>query len=126
MAEGLYGLLHIGSDLSTVPTRYWDEFLTTRKKFLEEIIKRADSVAPEIGQNIVRAVQAAMLSLMQVQPKLFEEYIRAWRHDLDNWTERLKTVPRSDSIDAALEALTLGPAQRGHHPLVPHAGRYGV
>jgi len=119
LAEGIYGLLHIGSDLSTVPPRYWNDFLTTRKKFLEEIIKRADSVAPEIGQNIVRAVQTAMLSLMQVQPKLFEDYIRAWRYDLDNWTERLKTVPRFDSIDAALEALTLGPAQRGHHPLVP-------
>jgi hypothetical protein len=118
LAEGLYGLLHIRSDLSTVPVRYWNDFLATRKRFLEEIIGRADSLAPEIGQNIVRAVQTAMLCLMQVQPKLFEDYIRAWRYDLDNWTERLKTVPRLDSIDAALEALTLGSAQRGHHPRV--------
>jgi hypothetical protein len=121
LAEGLYGLLHIGSDLSTVPVRYWNDFLATRKKFLEEIIRRANSVAPEIGQNIVRAVQTAMLCLMQVQPKLFEDFIRAWRYDLDIWTERLKTVPRVDSIDAALQVLTLGSAQRGHHPPPAHA-----
>jgi hypothetical protein len=119
LAEGLYGLLHIGSDLSTVPVRYWNDFLVTRWNFLVEIIGRADSVAPEIGRNnIVRAAETAMLCLMQVQPKLFEDYIRAWRYDLDKWTERLKTVPRVDSIEAALEALTLGSVERGHQPRV--------
>ena len=114
LAEGLYALLHIDSDLSTVPDRYWNEFLTTRKRFLEEIIWRADSVAPEIGQNIVRAVQTAMLSPHATPAETFEDYIRAWRDDLDIWTERLKTVPRVGSIDEALEALALGPAQQGH------------
>jgi hypothetical protein len=114
LAEGLYGLLHVGSDLTTVPARYWDDFLATRKKFLEGIISRADSVAPEIAQNIVRAVQTAMLCLMQVQPKMFEDYIHSWRADLRIWAERLETVARVGSIEEALESLALGPAQRGH------------
>jgi hypothetical protein len=114
LAEGLYALLHIGSDVSTASDRYWNEFLATRKRFLEEIIWRADSVAPEIGQNIVRAVQTAMLCLMQVQPQAFEDFINAWRDDLRVWAERLETVPRAGSIEEALEALALSSTQRGH------------
>ena len=68
LAEGLYALLHIDSDLSTMPDRYWNEFLAIRKRLLEEIIWRADSVPPEFGQNIVRAVQTAMLRLLQLRP----------------------------------------------------------
>jgi hypothetical protein len=113
LAEGLYALLHVGSGAAEATAGYWNTFLASRKDVLEQIIRRADSVAPEIGQNIVRAVQTAMLCLMQIQPKLFEDYIRAWRGDLDSWTERLKAVPRVYSIDAALKALNLGSAQRG-------------
>jgi hypothetical protein len=88
-------------------------FLATRKKFLEEIIRRADPVEPDMGQNIVRAVQTAMLCLFQVEPKMFEDYINAWRADLLMWAERLETVPRLCSMEDALEALALGAAQRG-------------
>ena len=112
LAEGLYALLHIDADLSTAPDRYWNEFLGTRKRFLEEIIWRTKFMAPEIGQYIVRAVQTAILCLMQVQPQAFEEYIKAWQADLRAWAERLETVPRVSSMDKALETLALGSAQR--------------
>lgn len=112
LAEGLYALFHIGSDLSTAPHRFWNEFLATRKRFLEEIIWRARFVAPEIGQNIVRVVQTAMLCLMQVQPQAFEDYIKAWRDDLRVWAERLETVSRAASLEEALEALALRSAHR--------------
>lgn len=118
LAEGLYALLHVNSGVAEATAGYWNSFLTTRKKVLEQIIRRADSVAPDTGQNIVRAVQTAMLCLMQLQPTLFEDYIRAWRHDLDSWTERLKAVRRVYSIDAALEALNLGSVHRGRHPQI--------
>ena len=114
LAEGLYALLHVGSDVTEATADYWNRFLRTRKEVLEQIIQRADSVAPEIGQNIVRAVQTAMLCLMQVQPKAFEDYINAWRDDLLVWTERLETLRRVDSMEGALEALGLASAQRDH------------
>lgn len=114
LAEGLYALLHIDSDLSTAPDRYWNEFLGTRKRFLEEIIWRAEYVAPEVGQNVVRAVQTAMLRLMQLQPQEFEAYINAWQDDLRVWAERLETVPRAGSLGEALGALGLGPVRRGN------------
>jgi hypothetical protein len=114
LAEGLYALLHIGSGVTDATVGYWNKFMTTRKNVLEQIIGRADSVAPEIGQNIVRAVQTAMLRLMQIQPKAFEDYIEAWRDDLRVWAERLETVPRAGSMEEALEVLVLGSAQRGH------------
>lgn len=119
LAEGLYALLHVGSGVTDATVGYWNKFLATRKEVLEQIIRRADSVTPEIGQNIVRAVQTAMLCLMQIQPKLFDDYIGAWRHDLDSWTARLKTVPRVYSIDAALKALNLGSIQRGRRRQIP-------
>jgi len=114
LAEGLYALLHVGSDLSKAPDNYWNEFLAKRKEFLEDIIWRAQFVAPEIGQNIVRAVQTAMLCRMQLQAQEFEEYIEAWQDDLRDWAERLETIPKAGSMGEALEALALGSAQRGH------------
>jgi hypothetical protein len=119
LAEGLYALLHVGSGVTEATAGYWNTFMASRKDVLEQIIRRADSVAPEIGQNIVRAVQTAMLCLMQIQPKLFEDYIKAWRRDLDSWTERLKAVPRVYSIDAALKALNLSSVRRDRHPQFP-------
>jgi len=114
LAEGLYALLHIGSGVTDATAGYWDEFLARRKEFLEDIIRRADPVVPEIGQKIVRAVQTALLCLMQLQPQAFEEYIKAWRADLRDWAERLETVPKAGSMQEALEALALGSVQRSH------------
>lgn len=114
LAEGLYALLHIDSDLSTAPDRYWNEFLATRKRFLEDIIWRAEYVAPEVGQNVVRAVQTAMLRLMQLQPQALEDYINAWQYDLRVWAKSLETVSKAGSLEEALAALALGPARRGH------------
>jgi hypothetical protein len=114
LAEGLYALLHIDSDLTAATRDYWNNFLATRKKFLEEIAGRADSVPPEVGQNIVRAVQTAMLRLMQLQPHAFVDFIDAWRGDLRVWAERLETMPRVESMEEALKRLGLGSAQRDH------------
>jgi hypothetical protein len=122
LAEGLYALLHVGSGIGDVTVGYWNKFMATRKNVLEQIIGRADSVAPEIGQNIVRAVQTAMLRLMQIQPKAFEDYIKAWRDDLRVWAERLEKVPRAGSLEEALEVLVLGSAQRGHPTVHEPAG----
>jgi len=122
LAEGLYALLHVGSGVTEATVAYWNDFLATRKKFLEEIIRRADRVEPDIGQNIVRAVQTAMLCLFQVEPKMFEDYINAWRADLLLWAERLETVPRLSSMEEALEALALGAAQRGRQTVHMSAG----
>jgi hypothetical protein len=113
LAEGLYTLIHVGSGVTEATVGYWNKFLTTRKKVLGQIIERADLVAPEIGQNIVRAVQTAMLCLMQLQPKAFDDYIKAWQDDLRAWAECLETLHRVDSMEEALEMLELGPAQRG-------------
>jgi hypothetical protein len=113
LAEGLYALLHVGSGVTEATVSYWNKFLTTRKNVLEQIILRADSVAPEIGQNIVRAVQTAMLCLMQIQPKMFEDYINAWRDDLRVWAERLENVRRVGTIEEALAMLDLDSAYRG-------------
>jgi len=107
LAEGLYALLHTGSGTAEATRDYWNKFLATRKKFLEDIIGRTDSVVPDMGQNIVRAVQTAMLCLMQVQPQTCEDYVAAWRTDLQEWAERLKILPKVGSVEAALEVLAL-------------------
>ena len=112
LAEGLYALLHVGSGVTEATVGYWNKFLATRKTFLEQIIQRADLVAPEVVQNIVRAVQTAMLCLMQLQPQTFVDYINAWQDDLRVWAERLENVPRVGTMEEALAMLALGSAQR--------------
>lgn len=126
LAEGLYALLHAGSGTEEATRGYWNKFLSRRKEFLEDIIRRADSVAPEIGQNIVRSVQTAMLCLMQFGPETFEDYVTAWQDDLKDWAERLKRVRKVDSVEAALEALELSPVERGHRVVQPSSSAVGA
>jgi hypothetical protein len=113
LAEGLYALLHTESCKSETTRNYWNKFLAARKEFLESIIRRADSVPPEIGQNIVRAVQTAMLCLLEIEDQTCEDYVKAWRRDLEDWTERLESLPRFGSLEAALEELNLNPDHVG-------------
>ncbi|MBV9379423.1 MAG: hypothetical protein JOY82_15215 [Streptosporangiaceae bacterium] len=110
LAEGLYALLHVGFGPAAATADYWSKFLTKRREFLEGIIYRSGLVAPEIQQNIVRAVQTAIFCLIKVQAQTCADYITEWRKDLRVWAERLKTVPRVNSVEAAIAELELGNA----------------
>ena len=113
LAEGLYALLHLGAGPADATRDYWDHFLAARRQFLADIINRADQARPEIRDKLVSAVDTAAISLMQIQPKTCERYVRAWRGDLRDWAERLTSVRTMGSVQRAVRELGLTPTANG-------------
>jgi len=120
LAEGLYALLDEGHGITmATTTEYWNQFLGARRDFLENILKRADKVDPDIQAKMVSAVQTAMLSLMQTKPAMYENYVKAWRKDISAWAENVKHLPRSLSVESALGELGLTGSASGQAEASP-------
>ena len=111
LAEGLYSLLDLGAEEKDATHDYWKEFLSARRKFLDDIIERSDLAAPDMQVKIYKAVQTAILRLAYIRPKTCENYLRTWRHDYSNWAENLKSVRQAASAQAALRELELTATQ---------------
>ena len=107
MAEGLYGLLHHRIGMDQAGGDYWQIFLDSRKRFLEAVLARVDTVEPFLRQRIVSSIEAAMKWTWQIKPSMCEHYIKLWKQDLGTWEERLKETPRGLSAKAALSELDL-------------------
>ena len=117
LAEGLYALLHKGAGPEHATSLYWNEFIDARLSLLVKLKKRAESS----GRNdMCRALDSAITSLIFVQPQMCEDYIRTWRDDLSRWHRALPGVPRVGSIDAALRTLDLDRSRAGRR--VPRPG----
>lgn len=114
LAEGLYALLDQGAGETEADRYYWKVFLDARWRFLENIIHRYWRTTPDQQVKIISTVQTAMMCLMQIQPRVCDLYVKAWRDDLRNWSETMKSVPRAASIDAALGQLGLKSADTGY------------
>jgi len=89
IAEGMYTLLHLGLDVEQATKEYWSYFLEARRNFLEAILTRLPTAHPEMRNEIQMSVQQAEKCLQTIKPDLCERYIRAWRHDLADWKQRM-------------------------------------
>lgn len=114
LAEGLYALLHQGAGAAQATRDYWAKFLEARRRFLEDIIGRSASLHGQLQHKIVDAVTAAQKSLTEIQPELCERYITLWLKDRRRWLQRLESIRRMPSIDAALDRLGLSAANSIH------------
>jgi hypothetical protein len=113
LAEGLYALLEFGSDRDHATSEYWSYFLDARQRFFDAIDCRSDMTSPDIREQLLCSVAAARECSAEISPGLFERYIRLWRQDLRNWRQRVTTIPRMPSLDAALKALDLAGSGNG-------------
>jgi hypothetical protein len=107
LAEGLYTLLELGSDLERAQREYWTYFLHARRRFFDAIDRHSDMAHPDIREQLVRSVAAARECSAEILPELFERYIQLWRQDLDDWRRRVTAIHQMPSLDAALQALDL-------------------
>ena len=107
IAEGLYGLLHLGGDADDARRDYWTQFLEARRRFLEAIISRSDKAPPSIKTDMLRSVESALKCSLTIDPTLCERYIRLWRQDLVDWKERASRIPEMPSLEAALQEMQL-------------------
>ncbi len=114
LAEGLYGLLHLGKGLPDATRDYWADFLEVRRRFLEEIITRSDKARPDIQNDLVLSVESALKCSVTIAPELCERYIQLWRQDLLGWKQRMARIPKMPSLEAALGELGLSPWVEGN------------
>ena len=110
IAEGLYALLDEGLSAEYATERRWRQFLTDRKRILDEIIEDADKAEPDIREKMTEAVETARNCLAEIRPDMCEDYVQCWRRDLGRWEMTLKRIPRTQSIPDALAKLGLRPA----------------
>jgi hypothetical protein len=113
LAEGLYALLDRGAGVEHATRDYWIDFLYFRRTFLEAIKRRSGSASPEIREQLLCSVEAALKCLAAISPELFERYLRLWRQDLRDWEQRVGGVAEMRSLDAALQALGLARSTNG-------------
>ncbi len=124
LAEGLYWRLEEGLDIPGMGTAFWKEFIKSRGVFLENV---ADSLArhPERGLysatgQEVRAAQvsisAAQRQLERINPELCQRFIDLWQADLAEWHKHLGRLPHADSVEGALDYLSLSYLKSGPAP----------
>lgn len=107
IAEGLYGLLHLGGGADDAKRDYWTQFLEARRRFLEAIISRSDRAHSSVKTDMMLSVVSALKCSLTIDPALCEQYIRLWRQDLMEWKERAAGIPKMPSLEAALQEMGL-------------------
>ena len=125
LAEGLYGLLHLGKGAQDANRDYWAQFLKARQSFLEAITERSHLADVDVQEQMVLSVKSALSCSAGIKPELCERYIRAWRQDLAGWRRRIARLSTTMALGEALEELRLSPAA-DRHPAWPVQHRPGA
>jgi hypothetical protein len=107
IAEGLYALLEEDLKAEHATVERWGQFLSDRKRILDDIIERSDKAPREAREKMKHSVQIARKCLAEIQPEMCVEYTAAWQNDLKRWGDRRDTLPRVDSMSTALQVLGL-------------------
>lgn len=107
IAEGLYALLHSGRDAGTAGEEYWKQFLESRNRVLDEVIKCLPAARPDLKGEISKAIGAAQQVLWTITADMCADYMAAWERDLRRWAKLLANLTPASSIDHALKAMGL-------------------
>jgi hypothetical protein len=111
LAEGLVGLLHHGVPPERADEEYWTEFLSRRRQFIRRAAGRLATM-PSSNRPVgaLNALRAAQQRHADISARLLDEYVRAWQGDLRCWSDRLHALPRTRSLNGALQHLGLAEA----------------
>jgi hypothetical protein len=104
IAEGLYRLLHQGSDLTGATPAYWQSVLDRRFELIDDIAARllVDGTGAPVVGGALMSLAAARKRLTAISALACVSFIHAWRTDLDVWRHRLHALPvLGDLADAA-------------------------
>ena len=113
LAEGLYALLDRGLGVEHATREYWSDFVYARRIFLKAIIRRSGTAKPEIREQLLLSVEAALECSTTIKPRLLECYVWLWRRDLCYWERRVASIGKMSSPDVALKELGLEPSADG-------------
>lgn len=103
IAEGLYRLLHEGSDVTGATYTYWHHVLEQRSRLIEHIAARllCGAGTPLTGSALM-SLAAARKRLTAISALSCVSFVHAWQADLEVWRHRLLGLPvLGDLADAA-------------------------
>ena len=92
-------------------------FFDSRMSFLNAVLARSERVEPYLRKRITSSTEYCNDVVRQIKPSMCEHYVALWKHDMDAWEQRLKSVPTGLSVKAALRELDLMPSGRSPYAL---------
>ncbi|WP_254897466.1 hypothetical protein [Amycolatopsis sp. Hca4] len=111
LAEGLYGLLDNGRELTAANSVYWAEFLPHRRQLIRTTVARIrhSRIRRDEQEKMVRSLKAAVASSRRITPELCVQYMDAWKTDCARWRNHVARLRRDygqcRDIDHALHML---------------------
>jgi len=113
LAEGTFWLLDHERSASDGDLRHWQEFLTKRQRFIEQVlgmVERTTTVEPAEQLRRAEALMAALGRLACITPELCVEYLVALAIDQERWQRHMQDIRRQPKLapDLALESLADG------------------
>lgn len=127
VAEGIFWLLDQDRRLKDATNNYWDTFLTKRRLFIADVIRRTrhhDGIDPIQRRRMLDALTAAAERSGQITPEACASYLRDWRNDRSRWQRAIKDLPCGLTHDEALAHLGLGAAQGSRPYAYPDSPHY--
>jgi hypothetical protein len=96
LAEGLWWLLDNGQPLTAATHSYWREFLSKRRRFIDEVLGMAGSAALTGNQKalITEALKASKGRNLLIDPAMCVNYMRAWSADRELWQLHVEKLGR--------------------------------
>jgi hypothetical protein len=108
LAEGLFRLLDDKRPLTDANHRYWADFLTKRRRFIDEVIAMVGEARLAEAKNpMIESLKAAKGRNWVIDPQLCVDYMDAWRADREVWRDQINTTGRRLGLEKALAELGL-------------------
>jgi hypothetical protein len=113
IAEGLYRLIHEGSDATGATYACWQDVLERRSRLIDHIAARMlrDAGTPVTGP-VLMSLAAARKRLTAISALACVSFIHAWRTDLEVWRHRLLGLPVLGDLTGAAKFLDLPTVDR--------------
>lgn len=112
LAEGLFWLLDAGQTIKEADERYWEQSLTRRLAFINEVSRMVNGLTSDHRKK--RKMQASLLVARRrcerITPKLCADYVKAWQSDRERWRRHLDSWQESldDATDVEKVLSSLG------------------
>jgi hypothetical protein len=97
LAEGLFSLLDFGEDIDTAVNGWWGDALYRRRQFLDYILARSEDT--KTPARVRRSLEAARGRSADISHKLCNDFLDAWKKDLQRWRDFLEWVPVSSGLE---------------------------
>jgi len=102
IAEGLYRLLHQGTDVNGATLAYWGSVLDWRLELINHVAARLAAQSGPVVGGALMSLAAARKRLTAISPLACASFIHAWRTDIDAWRHTLLGLPMLGGLtDAA-------------------------